>query len=337
MKINIEYLKYGIYQNKILYKINLLIILILFYGSVVKKNNRIEENIFLNHSKENDYINSKFAIIQRQCEACGLFSFYIVSLGCIHKFLFEGFIPIIDIKSFPNVINGFDTSKDNHWEFFFEQPFGYTLEKVLKNAKNIIKVRCDDCTPRPDMNSKFLNSSDINFWHNFANKYSSIKKELIILSNKIRYKLFHSSNNILGVLTRGTDYISKRPKTHPIPPNVFDLIRDVKIFDNTYNYDYIFFSTEDENIREQFFKNFKKKIKQLKPKIKLEYDYNKKDFLNFNENIKGNIEFNKIYLLNIIILSKSLDLISARCSATAGIFVLTNGFRHVKIYDLGEY
>ena len=67
------------------------------------------------------------------------------------------------------------------------------------------------------------------------------------------------------------------------------------------------------------------------------YDYSGKKFLGFNENIKGNIEFNKIYLLNIIILSKCLDIATARCSGTAGIFILTDGFRNIKIYDLGVY
>ena len=63
----------------------------------------------------------------------------------------------------------------------------------------------------------------------------------------------------------------------------------------------------------------------------------KKNYLNSNENIKGNTEYSKIYLLNIIILSKCLDIIASRCSGTAGIFVLTNGFRNMKIYDLGVY
>ena len=151
------------------------------------------------------------------------------------------------------------------------------------------------------------------------------------------YKLFKQSKNILGVLTRGTDYIARKPKQHPIPPNVSILINDVKEMDNKYKYDYIFFSTEDEFIRINFTKHFKYKLKQVKPNVKVKYNYLKKDFLNLNENINGNIEFNKIYLINIIILSKCLDIITAKCSGTAGIFVLSNGFRNIKIYELGYY
>ena len=139
------------------------------------------------------------------------------------------------------------------------------------------------------------------------------------------------------MLARGTDYISRRPKGHPIPPNITDIIHDVKKMDEKYNYDYIFFSTEDDNIRDKFINHFKTKVKQIKQKFRINYDYKKKDYLNINKNIKGNVKFNKIYLINIIILSKCLDIVTARCSATAGIFVLSNGFRNMKIYDLGVY
>ena len=45
----------------------------------------------------------------------------------------------------------------------------------------------------------------------------------------------------------------------------------------------------------------------------------------------------KNYLLNIIILSKCLDFVSSKASGAAGVFILTNCFRHIKIYDLGLY
>jgi hypothetical protein len=313
------------------------LIYILAYNFYLGNNLNTKESILDNYFKRNEYANKKFIIIQRRCNLCGLFSFYIVSLGCIHKFLLEGFIPIIDIQSFPNIINGFNIYKHNYWELFFEQPFGYTLESVLKNAKNITYINCDDCNPRPDPQPMLFNEPRKYFWHNFANKYMPIKIELINQSNKIIYILFKNSKNILGVLTRGTDYIAKKPKGHPIPPNITDIIHDVKKMDEKYNYDYIFFSTEDDNIRDKFINIFKNKVKQIKQKFRINYDYTKKDYINLNKNIIGNVEFNKIYLINIIILSKCLDIVTARCSATAGIFIMTNGFRNMKIYDLGVY
>ena len=290
--------------------------MLIIFISIFEKN---EKNVHINCIKfinKTDYNNIKFAIITRRCNLCGLFSFYVVYLGCINKYLLEGYIPIIDIKSFPNVINGFNTSKNNHWEFFFHQPFNYSLEEVLTKVKNIIHITNCNCGPRPDYIFALYNWPKKIFWHNFANKYTPIKKEIILKSNKIMRKLFKQSKNILGVLTRGTDYIARKPKQHPIPPNVSILINDVKEMDNKYKYDYIFFSTEDEFIRINFTKHFKYKLKQVKPNVNVKYN---------------------LYLINIIILSKCLDIITAKCSGTAGIFVLSNGFRNIKIYELGYY
>ena len=102
-------------------------------------------------------------------------------LSFIHKYLIEGYIPIIDIKSFPNVINGFNISKSNYYEKFFEQPFGYTLEEVLKNGKSIKTIICGDCVPR--LYHRDLPFSEVQkiFWHDFAEKYLPIKKELLYL------------------------------------------------------------------------------------------------------------------------------------------------------------
>jgi hypothetical protein len=249
----------------------------------------------------------------------------------------QGFIPVIDIKSFPNIINGFNTSNQNYWELFFDQPFGYTLEEVKKKAKYIKHVICHDCRPRPDDKSMPYDEVRKNFWHNFANKYLPIKKEIINLSNHIMYKLFKNSKNILGVLTRGTDYVAKRPRNHPIPPNIRVLIHDVKEMDDKYKYNYIFFSTEDDIIRDNFTKSFSNKVKQIRFNTKINYNYSSNNYFGYNKNIQGNIEFNKIYLINIIILSKCLDIVTARCSGSAGVFILTKGFRHMKIYNLGVY
>ena len=109
-----------------------------------------------------------------------------------NNYLLKGYIPIIDIKSFPNVINGFNISKNNNWELFFEQPFGYTLDEVLKNAKNIIHIKCHDCMPRPEINIPFKDEI-VNFWHYFASKYLPIKRE--ILDFRLLYDLDNNINS----------------------------------------------------------------------------------------------------------------------------------------------
>ena len=92
-------------------------------------------------------------------------------------------------------------------------------------------------------------------------------------------------------------------------------------------------ATEDNIIREKFIKGIGIKVKCLL----ILYNYSEKKAFAHSIDYKRNINFNKIYLLNIIILSKCLDLLAANTSGTIGIFILTKGFRNYKVYNLGYY
>ena len=58
------------------------------------------------------------------------------------------------------------------------------------------------------------------------NLFNKTNKSLLVVcdsineANNIIYKLFKGSNNILGILIRGKDYIAKSPSKHPITPKV---------------------------------------------------------------------------------------------------------------------
>ena len=339
-------IKYKIVPEKksrilILFLLITLNILLFLKYKIIYINNNFEYEIYnRNYNNNNinlDYENNSFAVIRRiDCPFCGLFSYFIVYLGCINKFIRFGYIPIIDLESFPNIYNKMkaNISSLNPWENFFNQPLGYTLENVKKRAKKIKYFECSSKNYRPSY-KVFYNIILMNFWHNIAKIYIPIKSEILIEANKIIKLLFKGCKNILGILVRGTDYLALRPKGHPIPPKPTIVIKDIKEFDKNNNYDFYFISTEDDILREIFIKEFYYKIKYLVYNKKI--NYNKKQLLAYNEKILGNIKYSKIYLLNIIILSKCIDLISAKTSGSIGIFILSNGFRHNKVYELGNY
>lgn len=79
------------------------------------------------------------------------------------------------------------------------------------------------------------------------------------------------------------------------------------------------------------------KLRNSIQKKKINYNYKLGQNIMLNIEINGNLEYAKNYLINIIILSKCLDIIAARGSGSTGIFILTNGFRNSLIYNLGEY
>ncbi len=324
-----------------LYTFKLIAIFFVFIIIQIKDNNNGNSNdsMKLNYQQKiEDFQYKNFSILRRlSCPTCGIFSFFIVHLGCIKQYLSMGYIPIIDLQSFPNVYNKGNLSSANPWEFFFHQPFNYSLEEVLKYAKNIKYFECTLKTERPNENYIYNNKESLNFWHSFTKKYSPIKEELLGEAKAIMKELFGGTKNILGIIMRGTDYISRKPKGHSIPPKIEQVIVDVKMMDKKYKYDFIFFTTEDEIIKKKFIPHFKDKLKLLNPKVKIQYNYTGKSIINLNKDIYGNIEFFKNYVLNIIILSKCLDIVAARCSGTAGIFVLSEGFRNVIVYNNGTY
>lgn len=303
-----------------------------------KKYNLIKK--FLNNSGSFQNYNFNFAIITRNFNCSnGLFGYYVAYISCLHNYLNNGYIPILDLSLFPNIFNQFNNKtlerNDNPWELFFNQPFDYKLKYVKKYAKKIKYVNCNPKN-RPDTNI-YKNNLLLGFWHNVALKYIPIKKKIIDESTKYRKKLFNNSNNVLGVLIRGTDYISMRPKGHPIQPNPNIVIKDIKKMDKSYEYDWIFLTTEDNLIKNKFILSIGKKLKCIKSNEKLKYNYKKKEYLAFNNNDKGNINYMKIYLINIIILSKCLDIICSRTAGSVGAFIFSNGFRNKKVYFLGRY
>ena len=282
--------------------------------------------------------NRNFAVIRRSsCPACGLFSNYIVFLGCINEFLHKGFIPIIDLKSCENVYNDFKANKSNEnpWEYFFSQPFGYKLNKIEKIAKKLPYFECDTKIFRPNVNI-FLDKKIHNFWHIISKNYLPIKNKILLEAKYIYKRLFKDSYNILGILMRGTDYIARKPAAHPIPPNSSMVIKDIKNMDLKNNYDWFFISTEDDAIREIFIKEFGHKLKFFFY-TKIKYNYKNNEYLSFNKNIRGNLKYAKFYLINIIILSKCIDILSANTSGAIGVFILNKEFRYSKVYDLGYY
>ncbi len=283
------------------------------------------------------YKQNKFAILRRvNCPVCGLFSDYIIYLGCIHQFIQLGYVPIIDLPTFKNKSNIYqlNISFDNLWEKFFYQPFNYTLNDVKQKGKSVSIFKCQPKFFPND--SIFYDTLLRNFWHNIAKIYIPIKYEIIMESNNIIKNLFKESNNTLGILMRGTDYIARKPYFHPIPPKPEMVIKDIKILNRKNKYEWLFITTEDDKIREIFINQFGEKLKYYYNK-KINYNYKTKKFLAYNKNIQGNINFIKIYLLNIIILSKCIDIICAQTSGSTSAFIMKNKYRFSKVYYLGYY
>ena len=332
----------NIYEfNRVRYFFKIIIVFILIIAIIIKiyiLNKNIKNNNYGLSFKQkmSDYLTKKFAVFgRRECPYCGIFCFFIVHLGCVNKYVSEGYIPIIDMQNYDSIYNRGDRNLKNPWELFFYQPNGYTLEEVKKYAKNIDYVKCHTDFYKPSEKFIYYQNDSMKFWHDIQQKYIPIRNEIINQVENNKKKFFGGSKNILGVLIRGTDYVSRKPKYHCIPPTVEQVIVDVKEMDQKYKYDYIYFTSEDEEIRKKFIPEFKDKVKYLNPKYSLNYINN--NITDIKEQLKEFHNFVRIYIINMVMISKCLDVVISRCHGAAGVFVLTEGFRNTKIYDLGIY
>ena len=307
------------------------------YPQILKSNDSNRYDKSLLDEKKICSQNKKFAILRRtNCQACGLFSYYIVHIGCIINFLQQGYIPILEVSSFSNIFTGNNIMQKNPWEEFFNQPCGYTFEKVV-NMKNVTIFECQCVGHMPDEKTIYSNKIMWDYHHQIQEKYMSVKNIIYKEAEKIWKKLFGESKNVLGILLRGTDYTALKPFEHAKPPSVERALSDTIKMNNKNNYDFIFLGTEDNIIRDNFIKKFGDKLKYLLPKKQVFYDYEDQNYLTYNSNVYGNMDFMKTYLLTVVILSKCLDIISVRTSGAAGVFILSKGFRNSLVYYIGYY
>lgn len=301
-----------------------------------ESNKKIEENQYTNLNY--DFNISKFNIIKKEdCKGCGFFSYYIFFIGYFITSIATQNIPIIDVGSYPNIFNNFKPYDSNPWEYFFEQPYNLTLKEInekarIKNYENTTNYN----NLIPNYKTIFYKKYSLLFYHDVVTKYMPIKIEIMKKVNNIMKKLFNGSQNVLGVLARGTDYITLKKKGTPIPPTAGKMIEDINKYDKENKYDFIFLTTEDNLIRDKFKSEFGKKLKYIEFGINIKYNYNGNEYFLENKNAQG-LEYQKIYLYNIIILSRCIDIISARTHGAAVAFILSEGFRNNLVYDLGEF
>ena len=280
--------------------------------------------------------NKKFVIMRRtSCGECGLFSYYIVHLGCMINYLKLGYIPILDVGSFSNIFTGDDSPDDNPWEQFFNQPCGYTLADVVK-MKDVEISECVCVLDMPDEKTVYSKDIMYGYHHKIQEKYMGVKKKIIKEVNYVWRNLFGFSKNVLGIFMRGTDYRATEPGGHSRQPPIEIAINDTINMDQKNKYKYFFLGTEDNDIRDAFIKKFGHKLKYLLPDKKI--SYNSGDgLITYNRDVYGNMNFLKTYLYNVVILSRCIDIILSRTSGAAGVYIMSNGYRNKIVYYMGEY
>jgi hypothetical protein len=276
-----------------------------------------------------------FFVIGFQLESEGLMSLVAHSLGPLVYALRRGYIPVVDLQNYSNQYLSEKTlHKENAWEYFFEQPCGYTLKDIAK-SKNIIICR-----------GKYFRSLFKKGLASFAVQRQYYKKYIRFNGPTKQYlkedyeNVFQPGRKILGVLCRGTDYLLGKGFYTPIQPDTLSVVEKAKQVMTEKNCTHIYLATEDEVIYDLFQGHFGRQLLVNRQKRfrrnAVNWEKGKRIF-----DVPMDIERKKRialdYLSSLHILTKCSCFVGVPCTGTSSVYCLTDGFEYDYVYDLGRY
>ena len=318
--------------------------------------NVMSKNDTLNHllQKWNEYKNRErmihqghenkdiiFYVIGMDDTIGGLFWLINKSLMHIAYAVEHNYVPIVD---FQNNRTQYQAAElygiDNIWEYYFKQPMGYGLQDIKKSKFVIMAKKSHTPDEAHFMGNFYDNPERIGYFRNFFKKYIIVNDRTKAYLDSSYMNLISNQGKVLGVLCRGTDYIMSKPKGHPIPPTAEETIRCAKAVMEKYHCQKIFLATEDEDVYNDFYGEFKDKLltnnqvrlsKTQMQGNKLLAGYRDELFTTKEQKYKAGLE----YLVAIYLLSKCDCFIGSRCGGTKGVLMMTDGFEYQYIFNLG--
>lgn len=287
----------------------------------------------VSYGKENR--NKQFYVVRRANAKVGLFSLVLTNLGYIKYALEQGYIPVVDMQNYDSFYQGMNMYDKNMWEYYFEQPCGYTMEEI-KQSKRIILgngIITGD-VEYPD-DSLAYDEKKLGHWKRVASEYLIVNKKIAKEANEVADELFGSSR-VLGVLARGTDYVNMKPYNHPIQPTVEQLIQKIDEVLFKMNCNKIYLATEDRGIFDKLREKYGNKV------IALDVErYETKGKQNINDvcrtQEKDDYIMAKEYLISMLLLSKCNCLVAGNTSGSIGALLLNKKYEYQYIFNLGRY
>ncbi len=276
-----------------------------------------------------------FYVIGFACDTMGLFA--LVKLVLLHTAyaLEKGYIPVVDMQNYKN-----QYSKEidgNVWEYFFEQPCGYSLDDI-SNSKNLIYSKPFS---RPNWKiASYFTTEDNGL--RLSKKLRPIYQEYIRMNVSTKsyvenkYNHLIGDQNVLGVLCRGSDYTLKRPKYHSIQPTPSEVVEKAKQLMSAGAYEKVYLATEDAEILQLFQNEFQNSLITNNQRVYAATELEDAAYLSHvPDNSKIEVAYN--YLASLYILSKCKGFIAGSTSGSIGAFLMSEGFDYHYFWSLGTY
>ncbi len=300
------------------------------------------ENVVLNKKK--------FYIVATPQDIAGIGAILIGEIAHALYAIDKGFIPIIDLKHYQNAyFKSGRIYKDNTWEYFFEQPCGYTLDDIDSDSDSEITISSHHRFPvgknykmttdmLPISKTKTIKKLSLELKQRYQAlfKFNSITKQYI---EETYSKIIGNDTNVLGVLCRGTDYTIRRSFREPIQPTPKQVIKKVYEFLKKYpDIDKIYLATEDHSIYQIFKNEFGDKLLDNN-QYRYSYSEKEKPYLSDIKTERPDHHFQIAleYLSSLYILSKCKYFVGGRCGGSLTAWLMENGWEDLYIWKLGRY
>ncbi len=315
--------------------------------TILQKNPLINRAVVLYKEKEKhlswgeENPDKTFFVIRRNAPNAGLYSFVLTNLGWIGYALERGYIPVVDMQ---NAYNTYLTrevvGQVNAWEYYFRQPCGYTLQDIA-HSKNIIlsSINAPEKGPLPGIEKR---TKEWAMWQKLGARYLQPSDKVKGETDKAKASLFQN-RRVLGVLCRGTDYLSKRPSGHPIQPDVKDVMDKAEEMMARLHCPVLYLATEDASALRAFRSRFGEKLLTYGER---RYEDTGDRYINemtdemdaaAADPVKAQYQKGLEYAVTIGLLSGCNALVAGRVSGAYGAVLQGSAYEEIYLYDLGLY
>ncbi|MDD4154764.1 MAG: hypothetical protein PHT30_05095 [Bacilli bacterium] len=157
---------------------------------------------------------------------------------------------IVDMKNhFSMMMDDDDIGHYNPWDYYFQPMSSLTLEEAYSKKGTII--------------SKWTVSDDSK---RMASTLSPIFSDKILEEIDTESASFFGRKKVLGVVLRGTDYISVQFLRHGIPLDEYELVEIVEERMESLGFTDVYLSTEDQDVHDTFMEHFGNRAFSVKQK-----------------------------------------------------------------------
>ena len=298
-----------------------------------------------------------FFIVYSNQPQGGLFVYLMDCMAQIAYAVQQGYVPVVDMLNFPNNLRNESQKEINAWELYFQQPMGISVpevygaeeihfhndvaEKMLYIGDVEAEQACQEyeivIDERKPYDAWLSNQEYMLRFKRFWQTYMHYSDEAQKYIDEKYQRLFEGKKKTLGLLCRGTDYLSLKPKGHYVQPTREMIVEKVQCVMKETECDSIFLATEDRDIYEYIKGCFGDKVIALDAeRVKYKEGYLLKDlYQKQNMNIyKRQLD----YLTEMELLARCQCLIAGKTTGSRFLPVMKKeNYEYLLYWELGRY